>query len=211
MIDESSTEETNTEAKALSEILSWSSDCPDWQKDALRRLCTSESLSDDDFGELLEVCKGKASAKPLAAGHIRDPAASNVQVTLTKLNKLKHVNALKEGEVLSFQRNGLSIIYGDNGAGKSGYARVLKQTCRARLPRGDVILPNIYGDGGGTPEAEVVYRVGGQTRTFTWKQGSTADPALTAISVFDSRTANVHVDATNDLAYAQLALLKWFE
>lgn len=206
MVDEAPTEEISTEAKALSEILSWSSDCPDWQKHALRRLCISESLSNEDFDELLEVCKGKVRAKPLAAEHIRDPAASNVQVTLTKLNKLKHVNALMDGEVLSFQKNGLSIIYGDNGAGKSGYARVLKQACRARLPRGDIILPNIYGDGSGTPEAEIVFRVGGQTRTFTWKQGGTADPTLTAISVFDSRTANVHVDATNDLAYTPTPL-----
>lgn len=206
MVVESPIEETSTEAKALSEILAWSSDCPDWQKDALRRLCISESLSDDDFDELLEVCKGKASARPLAAENIRDPAASNVQVTLAKLNKLKHVNALNEGEVLSFQKDGLSIIYGDNGAGKSGYARVLKQACRARIPRGDVILPNIYGDGSGTPEAEVVFRVGGQTRTFAWKQGIAADSTLTAISVFDSRTANVHVDATNDLAYTPTPL-----
>lgn len=206
MVAESPTEETSTEAKALSKILSWSSDCPDWQKDALRRLCTSESLSDDDFQELLEVCKGKVSAKPLAAEHVRDPAASNVEVTLAKLHKLKHVNALKEGEVLSFQKNGLSIIYGDNGAGKSGYARVLKQACRARLPRGDVIFPNIYGDGSGTPEAEIIFRVGGQTHTFDWKQGSMSDATLTAISVFDSSTANVHVDATNDLAYTPTPL-----
>ena len=178
MVDETTTEETNTEAKALTEILSWSSACPDWQKDALRRLCILDSLTDDDFDELLEVCKGKLNAVPLAAEHIRDPAASNVQVTLLKLSKLKNVNALNEGEVLSFQRSGLTIIYGDNGAGKSGYARVLKQACRARLPRGDVILPNIYSDGNGTPEADVVFRAGGQTRTFKWKQGSTADSTL---------------------------------
>ncbi|WP_422007244.1 AAA family ATPase [Pyruvatibacter mobilis] len=142
----------------------------------------------------------------MTADHIRDPAASNVQVTLARLNKLKHVNALREGEVLSFQKTGLTIIYGDNGAGKSGYARVLKQACRARLPRGDVILPNVYGDGSGTPQAEIVFRVGGQSRTFAWHQGIAADPTLTAVSVFDSRTANVHVDATNELAYTPAPL-----
>ena len=120
MTDEASTEETNTEAKALSQILSWSSDCPNWQKDALRRLCGAESLSDTDVDELLQVCKGETSAVAMTADHIRDPVESNVEVTLANLNKLKHVNALREGEVLSFQKNGLTIIYGDNGAGKSG-------------------------------------------------------------------------------------------
>lgn len=206
MTDEASTEETNTEAKALSQILFWSSDCPNWQKDALRRLCSAESLSDTDVDELLQVCKGETSAVAMTADHIRDPVDSNVEVTLAKLNKLKHVNALREGEVLSFQKNGLTIIYGDNGAGKSGYARVLKQACRARLPRGDVVLPNVYGDGNATPQAEVVFRVGGQARTFAWRQGTIADPTLTSISVFDSRTANVHLDATNDLAYTPAPL-----
>ena len=46
----------------------------------------------------------------------------------------------------------------------------------------------------------------GQARTFAWRQGTIADPTLTSISVFDSRKANVHVDATNDLAYTPAPL-----
>jgi hypothetical protein len=40
----------------------------------------------------------------------------------------------------------------------------------------------------------------------TWSQGELADPMLSAVSVFDSRTANVHVENTNDLAYTPLPL-----
>ena len=96
MTDEAPKEETSTEAKALAEILSWSSDCPDWQRDALRRPCESESLSDADVEELLSVCKGKASAAPMTADHIRDPAASSVQVTLAKLSKLRVVGQMRK-------------------------------------------------------------------------------------------------------------------
>jgi hypothetical protein len=40
-------EETTTEAQALAEILAWSKDCPKWQRDALRRLCTKDDLDDN--------------------------------------------------------------------------------------------------------------------------------------------------------------------
>lgn len=199
-------EEESSETQVLSEIVAWSGDCPSWQRDALRRLCSKDKLEKDDLESLLAICKGEQEGDPITADHIRDPAASNVEVSLTKLHNLQHVNALQPGETLTFQKSGLTVIYGDNGAGKSGYARVLKQACRARLPKNDTVLPNIYAAQRGIPQAEVGFRVGGQNQSVLWRQGAAADSRLTAISVFDSRTAAVHVDATNDLAYTPLPL-----
>lgn len=201
------TEATSTEAAALTAILLWSADLPAWQRDALRRLCNDPTLTADDHAELVAILKGAAPAKPLTADDIRDPAAGNAVVTLAALYGLSNVNALAPGEKLSFGKSGLTVIYGDNGAGKSGYARVLKQVCRARSAKGHAaILPNIYGEGGGTPSGTIDFLIGGQKRTATWRQGEATDPMLTAVSVFDSRTANVHVENTNDLAYTPLPL-----
>ena len=193
-----------TGAQALSEIVTWSAGCPDWQKDALRRLCSKDKLEQDDITALLAICKGKQQGEQITTNHIRDPAASNVEVSLSKLHNVQHVNALQSGETLQFCKNGLTVIYGDNGAGKSGYARVLKQACRARGD--DNILPNIYAAQKGTPQAEIAFRIGNQNHNVTWKKGTTADPRLTAISVFDSRAAGVHVDGTNHLAYTPAPL-----
>ena len=41
--------------------------------------------------------------------------------------------------------------------------------------------------------------IGAQKRSASWTQGSPPDAMLSAVSVFDSRTANVHVENTNDL------------
>lgn len=199
-------EPLSSEAAALAAILRWSINSPAWQQDALRRLCTHGKLSAGDLDELLAVCKGETAAVPLQASDIRDPAAGGAVVTLVQLYGLENVNALAVGERLSFGKVGLTVIYGDNGAGKSGYARVLKQLCRARSPKGDVILSNIYSANAGLPKANIDFAVGGQKRSVAWTQGGPSDPMLSAVSVFDSRTANVHVDATNDLAYTPLPL-----
>lgn len=196
----------SNEAAALADILRWSGDIPAWQRDALRRLCHQAKLEPADLTSLVAICKAAEESLPLNASHVRDPAASRAVVTLGSLYGLSNVNALAPGERLSFGKIGLTVIYGDNGAGKSGYARVLKQLCRARSPKGDAILPNIYASTSGTPSANVEFYIGGQKRNASWAQGSPTDAMLSAVSVFDSRTANVHVENTNDLAYTPLPL-----
>lgn len=44
------------------------------------------------------------------------------------------------------------------------------------------------------------------TYTYVWRLGTPGDAALTAVSVFDSRCANIHVEETNDLAYTPFPL-----
>jgi energy-coupling factor transporter ATP-binding protein EcfA2 len=199
---------TTSEATARAAIVAWSADCPTWQKDALRRLCSKNRLDETDLTALLAICKGDTStAQSINSSHVRDPAAGAAIVTLRSLHSIKHVNALADGECLTFDKIGVTIIYGDNGSGKSGYARVLKKVCRARSPKLDPILPNIYAnDDGGTPSATVEFCVGGQRRVATWSGAQTPDPMLSAVSVFDSRTASIHVDQTNDVAYTPLPL-----
>ena len=121
----------------LQEILTWSSNRPTWQRDALRRLLLNGELSDDDVSALAQICKGdhglaeKAEVKPLGKEHVPGGQTRAAAVSLVSIFHHKGVNALAEDQTLKFSP-GLTIIYGDNGAGKTGYIRILKQACRAR-------------------------------------------------------------------------------
>lgn len=196
----------SNEAAALADIVEWSKTCPAWQRDALRRLCLQDQLEPSDIAELTALCKDGATAQPLGAEHVKDAAASAVAVTLKSLHTVQHVNALAAGETLTFDKTGVTVLYGDNGSGKSGYARILKRACRARSPRGETILSNIYSAANGNPTATIEFAVNGNNRSSTWLLNQPADAMLSAVSVFDSRTANVHVDQTNDVAYTPLPL-----
>jgi hypothetical protein len=70
--------------------------------------------------------------------------------------------------------------------------------------RVEEIIPDIYDPAPGTPSATIEYAISGQNRTCAWRLVQAADTALSAVSVFDSRTANIHVDETNDVP-AQIA------
>lgn len=196
-----------TEAEALATILTWSADCAGWQLDALRRLATQGGVDAAGIDELVAICKGDSPAVPLEAAHLRDPNREQGEVYLRQVHGVRHVNALAPDQRLTLHRVGLTIIYGDNGSGKSGYARILKRACRARMSgRGEEIIPDIYEAQPGTPSANIEYAISGQNRTCAWQLGQPADTALSAVSVFDSRTANIHVDETNDVAYTPFPL-----
>lgn len=61
------------------------------------------------------------------------------------ISDLVNVNALADGETLPFEPQGINIVYGKNGGGKTGYSRILKHAGRTLHP--EAILTNIAEDG----------------------------------------------------------------
>src|ERR1035441_7293882 len=172
------TESASNEAAALADIVGWSKSCPVWQQDALRRLCLQDQLDGDDIADLTFLCKDGEGAVSLGAENVKDVTAASVAVTLKSLHTVKYVNALAAGENLTFDKIGVTVLYGDNGSGKSGYARILKRACRARAPKGETILSNIYGTVNGQPSATIEFSVNGQNRSSTWLLNQPADAML---------------------------------
>lgn len=198
-----------TDHDALREIASWSLDRPIWQRDALRRLVVSGELTADDITELTALCKDSTKQnEPLETKHIGIQNSGAPTVALRNVRDVQNVNALAEGQTLNFIPKGVTIVYGDNGAGKSGYVRILKQACRARVTRGknEQLLDNIYAPSSGPQVAQIEYNAGAQSQKSQWKNGEKSDDLLSEVSVFDSRTANVHVEETNDLAYTPYSM-----
>lgn len=195
-----------SEADALKEILEWSKARPVWQRDALKRLTKKDTLSEQDIDELTALCLDDSlQSAALEEADLSSPASGLPPVQLKSVGNVQNVNALAENQRLNFLDKGVTIIYGDNGAGKSGYVRILKQACRAR-GRHAPILTNIYGTTSGPQTAEIGFLSGGQTQSAQWLDGTPDTDLLSAVSVFDTATANVHVDATNDVAYTPLPM-----
>jgi hypothetical protein len=71
----------------------------------------------------------------------RPATPSPSPVRLTRMRNFHAINALPSTFELTFS-NGLTVIYGRNGAGKSGVVRVLSQVCFSRMQQ--TVLPNIY-------------------------------------------------------------------
>jgi len=80
-------------------------------------------------------------AVPLANEHLPAELSPGETVILVALRELENVNQIPNDHTLTFAETGITVIYGGNGSGKSGYARVMKRACRAR-DQSEPIHPN---------------------------------------------------------------------
>lgn len=198
----------------LQEILGWSQGLPAWQSDAIARLLARPLSAEDldDLFALLKVAHGipdpkDRKPKPLTADQIPAPVKVTTHVELRAIKNMRHVNAIAENQHLPFSAAGMTVIYGDNGSGKSGYSRVLKRACRAR-DQMEPIHPNanLPTDKVGVPEAAFEIVVDGVARDAHWTQGKAAPPELSSFAIFDSRCARAYLDSEDDFSYVPYGL-----
>lgn len=125
---------------------------------------------------------------------------------LTRISDVVAVNALISSVTIEFNQ-GLTILYGENGTGKTGYSRILKKLANSRTV--DEILTNINELDEQSPSAMVTYELGGKTRVVQWKNEKGITP-FTRMTIFDSNSVNLHVDENLTYVFtpSSLALFK---
>lgn len=185
----------------IQKIVSWASEQPAWIDDAIRRLLIG-SLTQADLQDLAALAKshhGLPAQHGLAAIRL-DPATlpsvaqAGEDVSLIALRNPKNLNAIDSNQALTFHGRGLTVVYGHNGAGKSGYARALKKACRARNV--ETILPDVYTASSGSVPASAIFEwnEGDQLHSQDWAADTVPPAPLSQMSVFDSHCARVFVD-----------------
>ena len=203
---------SNMAINIFAEILQWSTIQPLWQRDALRRLFTVGTLTSTDLDALTEICKSahglapaSKKAVPVSAQHlpVGGPAAANA-VSLIDLTHHTGVNALAPEQTVSFGPN-LTIVYGENATGKSGYTRILKRACRSRFV--EDVLGNVLGIGAPL-KAKATIRIneGGTETPISWSPDAAPSPSLAQISVFDSHCVPVYLKDKTDVAFRRFGL-----
>ena len=199
----------------LQEILNWSQTLPAWQSDAIARLFEQGALSAKDLDDLFALLKAEhgipdpkgRTAKRLRADQIPVAPKASMQVKLLAMKNLQHVNAIAVNQRLPFAPTGLSVIYGDNGSGKSGYSRVLKRACRAR-DQSEPIHPNAFLPPNKADKAKAMFEVeiNGKLECIAWEDGKPGAELLSSFAVFDSRCARSYLDHEGDFAYVPYGL-----
>lgn len=146
------------------ELLDWSKELTHWQNEAIRRLFNKRKLLNTDIDEIFEIAKAEygfsASTKDicylLQATDLPVSDKKYSKVFLKGIRNLVNVNALKNDQRLEIGSQ-LTIIYGDNASGKSGYARVMKKAFKARSI--EPILPNVYTQASSKVKASAIFEI----------------------------------------------------
>jgi len=131
---------------------------------------------------------------------LRDESAA--PLTLTRLSDVHGVNALTSGGVIE-PHEGLTILYGENGTGKTGYSRIFKALANSRTA--DTVLGNIDAETIEAQSATLEFKLGDDTQTLTWTGDRGVSP-FTRMSIFDSPAVRTHVDEDLDYVYTPASL-----
>ena len=199
----------------LQKILAWTQGIPLWQSDAVARILTKNNLSAEDYDDLVALLKlahgiddpkGR-TPKPLTADQIPALVQETIHVKLKAIKNLNHVNAIANNQRIPFGETGMTVIYGDNGSGKSGYSRVLKRACRAR-DQEEQIYPNanLPENQIGSPSAIFEISINDVQQEVVWNQGKPAPVELSTLSIFDTRCARAYLDSEDDFSYVPYGL-----
>ena len=206
---------------AVQSILDWMSIRPAWQRDALRRIALSHELVDEDISTILSNLKNSkglsvnsnSELQLLEKSHLQSDAQEARLSVLCSVSHIKNTNHLAPDQTLKFAIDGITLIYGQNGSGKSGYCRILKKICRAIIV--DHIHPDVFESySNASAEARIRYQFKDATNVeeFTWRDGEDTPSDVAHISVFDSSNTRLYVDRRNRIDYLpyEVELLKRF-
>ena len=198
---------------SIDQLGSWAkSELKYWERAALAKIADYTELTDDDINELVRYFVEDAGLAPIASSRPPLPLldgeaaeSGRPPCRLNRISDLRNVNALPNGQEIRFGPQ-LTLIYGDNGAGKSGYARALGAACFARGDR--KVLPNATGsESKQIPQAAIEISYSTEIRQIPWSEGRRC-PELSGFYFFDSSSLKVHLTRSNSLSFTPAGLLQ---
>lgn len=177
------------------EIFEWVQEFEPWKQELFLRVATNPELSEGDAEEIAAMLLGEeGGARPrevkredfLQADADREPMA------IASISGLRNVNAIEEGQTLAFEPVGVNVVWGANGAGKTGYSRVLKKAGRALHV--EEILTNVFKAGDeGSPRATLTVNVGDGEQPEELNLGEESPASLARICVADSHAGQIYL------------------
>lgn len=164
------------------DLLQWAGQLPLWQQELLRRVLRKDRIEPEELSHLASAAVAESEFQasaftPLTASDFPTVASDEKPKRLVAVRGLKQVNALLADQELTFGRH-LTVVYGDNGSGKSGYARVLKKVYRARVV--DQILGDVCAETPALDAAEATFVLAtteGKQEEVRWTDGVAASGA----------------------------------
>lgn len=178
----------NEKTHAKDYLLEFSNNKPEWLKTLIK-----EAI--DTNGSISETRQNEIFDNLLNGTHLQEQAVQTAPVQqptkkllFESLTHVSGVNALCENQTIKFSPD-VTVLYGLNGSGKSGYFRVLNNMSGGVHKE---IKPNIYKDGGERKSINVSikYKLGNSSNTYNWTNSRTTLPDLNGVKVFDSSYLN---------------------
>lgn len=191
------------------EVKKFADGLPYWAKFLAEKILSGKAISDNDidnsYSYLLEQLKLKdGTEQPEISIDYNAENSGNYKtdLLLSKLENVEGVNALTENQTIEFSPN-LTIVYGANGSGKSGYIRLLKKVFYSKAP--EEILQNVHTKKGHKPiNAKFTFKSNNVENSLEFADKDNAE--FEQFAVFDGNSVLKHLENKNEFEFRPAGL-----
>lgn len=185
------------------ELIVWLDEQATWVKDAALTFYETGEFTESDIKRFGEEC----IEETLGTRRVIDISKLNIltwddrsNFSIKSIDNVIGVNALASGKSLEFGETGITVVYGENGAGKSGYIRILKKLADAKYK--EELKGNVYATKENAQSCEVFVvqeGIGDKLSCNLSKDGEY--PLLKDIDIFDTRISKAYVETSKEASY----------
>jgi hypothetical protein len=210
--------EENKEIKRVktleTEVKEFASSLPYWAKFICSKILSNEKVFNSDIDtaynyvadelkliEKVEKPEIELNYNPNNSGDYKE------ELVIDTLKNIQGVNALAENQEIEFSPN-VTVIYGANGSGKSGYIRLLKKAFYSKHK--EEILKNIYKGGNKDINAEFNFKSKDTDIPLTYPSNAT-NGIFNQFAVFDGKIALKHLEERNNFEFRPAGLTLFSE
>ena len=187
------------------EIFAWVQGFEPWKQELFRRASATPALPEADRQEVIAMLLGDSDSSPREITRDDLPGAEGADepMLVESLSDLHAVNKIENGQKIGF-KEGLNVVYGRNGAGKTGYSRVLKHAGRTLRP--ESVLANVASPGPAAPSATVNVVVGGKPEAVHLDLEQPGPAMLGRICIADADADNRYLTSDTEVDYVPASL-----
>ena len=191
---------TTSKMAILDYLWEWTEGYGNWAKFLVKKIINLEnSLSDKQLVFVYNIFLHDIfSSDKKSSIEIERPSLTfdTTNLQLLSMSEIEGVNKLAPGQLLDFSNN-ITVIYGANATGKSGYSRILK-TLGLCYQKENKVLCNVYDTCEKSQKAKIKYMLNNKPGEFIW-DGTCQSSELRYLSIFTNDCVNISIGRKRDL------------
>lgn len=181
----------------------WIQDRPIWFSYVLDDVIRMKVIDDHDIERYTKLCLQEMEEKNLEVRDIDFElltiSQESEKFSLLEISNVENVNAIASGRILSFAAQGLTVVYGDNGSGKTGYVRALKKACA--VAGSEHIKRNIFDAKSIDRQPKCQIKVSTSEEPIQCRLDTTSKTIIRGVSIFDTAVSNDYIGNVREASF----------